>query len=55
MKRITPGILYFIAGIMSIITAIMYLINNKTSFGVCYICIAVTFITIGLRIRSNNK
>lgn len=55
MKKNLVSNLNFITGILFIINSILNLISNKTLLGITYICIAITFISLGLNYRKKQK
>lgn len=54
MKKLT-SYLYFIAGVLFAITALIYSGSNKLMFGITYICLAATFISLGVAYRRRYK
>lgn len=55
MKKITSDYLYFISGTLFAITSILNFSSSKISLGLCYICLAITFISLGFNYRKRNN
>lgn len=55
MKKVTANLLYFIAGILFTITAIIHFCTNQKSLGFFYICLIITVISMGLSHKKKNN
>jgi len=48
-------ILYFLAGLIHFITAGIFLFSHRIAFAVLYICLGVTFCSLGVYYMKKNK
>lgn len=55
MRRKLANYLYFIAGSLFVITSALNFADGKMSMGTVYLCLAITFISLGFAIYRNDK
>lgn len=55
MKKNNFYILYFISGVLFTITAVLNFTDNKTLMGITYICLAITFTSLGFSYKKRGN
>jgi hypothetical protein len=55
MREKTVSYIYFVAGILNIATSIFYFSANRILFGITYLFLAITFISLGMSYRNKLK
>ena len=55
MKKNYSHILFFISGILFTIAAILNFTDNKTLMGITYICLTITFTSLGFSYKKRDN
>jgi hypothetical protein len=54
MKKKTTSKLYFLSGILFAITSIIHFSSTETYLGITYICLAITFTSLGFSYKKKE-
>jgi hypothetical protein len=55
LKEKFASYIFFITGIIDIIVAIFNFNDNKISFGIVYLCLAIVFFSLAVRFKNKHK
>jgi hypothetical protein len=55
LKKNITSIIYFIIAFINLTTSMVYFSGYKTSMGITYLCLAITFILLGIAFKKNKK